>query len=218
MVPRVRVTGLPLNASILELRETLSRTQHTRYPVYEKSIDTIVGVVHVKDMLPDLLSGQALSQVHVRSLPFVPETMSIDDVVNAMRSAEVQMAVVMDEHGGTAGILTEKDLLDELVGEMHEDSEQTEVWHDEVGGLHVSGMLLLADLGEYLKRELEHEEVDTVSGLVLALLERPPEVGDSVEYAGTRFTVVTVAGHGVNTCRIEILGSQEDDSGNKLEA
>jgi CBS domain containing-hemolysin-like protein len=205
MVPRVRVTGLPLNASIEELREVLVRTRHTRYPVYEQSLDSIVGVVHAKDLLPNLLAERPLGREHVRTLPFVPETMAIDDVVNAMRSAEVQMAVVMDEHGGTAGILTEKDLMDELVGEIHEDSDRTEIWHDDAGRLHVAGTLLLTDLGEYLERDFEHEEVDTVSGLVLALLERPPEIGDSVEYWDVRFAVNAVAGHGVDNCTIEVL-------------
>jgi CBS domain containing-hemolysin-like protein len=212
MVPRVRVKGVSLNASADDLRQVFSRTHHTRYPVYEQSIDSIVGVVHVKDLLSNLLSSLPLGREHVRTVPFVPETMLIDDVVNAMRSAEVQMAVVMDEHGGTAGILTEKDLLDELVGEMHEDSEQTEIWHDDEGHLHVSGTLLLTDLGEYLKRELEHEDVDTVSGLVLALLERPPDMGDSVEYAGMRFTVDAVAGHGVENCTVAVLQERDRDS------
>ena len=209
MVPRVRVAGLPLNASIEVLRDILIRTRHTRYPVYEESIDSIVGVVHAKDLLPNLLEERPLDRDRVRTLPFVPETMGIDDVVDAMRSAEVQMAVVMDEYGGTAGILTEKDLLDELVGEIHEDSERTQIWHDEAGRLHVAGTLLLADLGEYLGRDLEHEDVDTVSGLVLALLERPPEPCDSVEYRGVRFTVSAVAGHGVDVCIVEILPQEQ---------
>jgi CBS domain containing-hemolysin-like protein len=76
--------------------------------------------------------------------------MAVDDVLNAMRAAEVQMAVVMDEHGGTAGILTEKDLLDELVGEIHEDSERTEIWRDHEGRLHAAGTVLLTDLGRSL--------------------------------------------------------------------
>ena len=118
---------------------------------------------------------------------------------------EVQMAVVMDEHGGTAGILTEKDLLDELVGEIHEDSERSQIWHDDEGHIYIAGTLLLSDLGEYLERDLEHGDVDTVSGLVLALLERPPEVADAVEYLGVRFVVKNVAGHGVDICTVQTL-------------
>jgi CBS domain containing-hemolysin-like protein len=205
MVPRVRITGLPLNVSILQLREVLARTGHTRYPIYEQSLDSIIGVIHVKDLVPSLLSEQPLSGELVRTLPFVPETMAIDDVVTAMRTAEVQMAVVMDEHGGTAGILTEKDLLDELVGEIHEDSEQTPIWRDDAGRLHATGTVLLKDLGEYLDLDLEHEDVDSVSGLVLTLLERPPEVGDIVEYQRVRFTVNAVAGHGVDNCTLDVL-------------
>ena len=126
------------------------------------------------------------------------------------------MAVVMDEHGGTAGILTEKDLLDELVGEIHEDSERTQIWSDDSGRLHVAGTLLLTDLGEYFERDLEHEDVNTVSGLILALLERPPKPGDSVEYKALLFTVSGVVGHGVDVCAVETLQhEQKNDSETK---
>jgi CBS domain containing-hemolysin-like protein len=204
MVPRVRVTGLPVSAPVQELREALARTSHTRYPVYEYSLDSIVGVIHVKDLVPSLLAQQPLDRNRVRPLPFVPETMAIDDVVNAMRTAEVQMAVVMDEHGGTAGILTEKDLLDELVGEVHEDSERTQIWHDAAGRLHAAGTVLLSDLGEYLGVNLEHQDVDSVSGLVLSVLERPPLMGDIVEYGRLRLIVDAVAGHGVGDCIVDV--------------
>jgi CBS domain containing-hemolysin-like protein len=210
MIPRVRVTGLPVDASAEELRTVLGGTRHTRYPVYEESIDSIVGVVHAKDLLPSLVAGAALAREQVRAVPFVPESMAVDDVIEAMRSAEVQMAVVMDEHGGTAGILTEKDLLDELVGETHEDTDRTEIWQDGEGRTHVAGTLLLSDLGEHLGRDLEHEEVDTVSGLVLASLERPPEVGDVVEYRAVRFHVKAIAGHGVESCALELLAQDAE--------
>jgi CBS domain containing-hemolysin-like protein len=213
MVPRVHVAGLPLNASAQQLRELLMRTSHTRYPVYDKSLDAIVGVIHVKDLIPSLSSDGPLDNQHVRMLPFVPESMAVDDVVNAMRSAEVQMAVVMDEHGGTAGILTEKDLLDELVGEIHEDSHRAEIWRDNEARMHVAGTVFLIDLGDQLECNLEHEDIDTVSGLVLALLERPPQIGDSVEYRGVVFTVEAVAGHGVSECAIEVPLPMGGDAG-----
>ncbi|MBC7926515.1 MAG: HlyC/CorC family transporter [Bryobacteraceae bacterium] len=211
MVPRVRITGLSLNAPAEELREVLARTSHTRYPVYDKNLDTIVGVIHVKYLLPYLLSDRPLSQDHVQTVPFVPETMAVENVANAMRAAGVQVAVVMDEHGGTAGILTEKDLLDNLLGEMHEDSEQSQIWRDPEGIVHVAGTALLTDLGEELEQDFEHEEIDTVSGLVLALLERPPEPEDKVEYLGVRLVVKSVTGHGVESCRVELIPVEPDE-------
>ena len=205
MVPRVRVTGLHLHATPDEMREVLAATGHTRYPIYEESLDSIAGVVHVKDLARCLAAGESLSRDYIRSVPFVPETMAVDDVVAAMRTAEVQMAVVMDEHGGTAGILTEKDLLDELIGEIHEDSAQGPIWRDRSGRVHALGTVLIRDLGEHLELDVEHESVDTLSGLVLALLERPPEIGDTVEYQRLLLTVETVLGHGVGACTIEVL-------------
>ena len=198
MVPRVHVTGLPLGADAGELREVLREAPHTRYPVYEGTIDRIIGVVHVKDMLRALTGGAALARADVRPAPFVPASARVDRVLAAMAEARSQLAVVLDEHGGTAGILTVEDLFEEVVGEFGEDPQaQPEIHRDAAGRLRVRGTVRLDDAGAALDMVLDHEDVDTVGGLVLLLLGRPPRVGDIVEFGGIRFEVAAVEGKGV---------------------
>ena len=209
MIPRVRTIGLELGSSSDQLRGGLQHGGYSRYPVFETSLDDIVGFVHVKDLLPVLLAGRTLLRDQVRPVPFVPQSMPADDVVDVMRTSEAQMVVVMDEHGGTAGVITEKDLIDRIIGEIHEDGGQPDLWRDVQGRLHAAGTALLSEVEEEIGIELEYEEVDTVSGLVLTVLEGPPKVGDAIEYAGVRFEVTSVSGHGVANAIVEVLPEKQ---------
>ncbi len=198
MVPRVRIVGLPVGATPAEICDILSRSPHTRYPVYEGSLDHIVGVVHVKDLLRCLPDCGPLGPGDFRPVPYIPETAPLDEVLAATRQNRGEMAVIMDEHGGTAGILTVEDLFEEVVGEFGEDRGGPAVlYRDTDGRLHVPGTMRLSEVGDELGVVLEHEEVDSTSGLILALLGRPPKVGDAVEYDDVRFEVVQVEGHGI---------------------
>jgi len=205
MVPRVRVLGLPAGATAAEVQETLRRSAHTRYPIYERDLDHVLGMVHVKDLLPRLRAGEPIAPSLVRPLPVVPETAELDAVLAAMRRGRSQMAVVIDEHGGTAGIVTLEDLFEEVVGEIDESQAPPPASLDARGRHRVKGTLRLDELGQLFDRELEHEEVESVSGLVLMLLDRPPKVGDVVEYDGLRLEVTAVQGHGVRECAVSIV-------------
>jgi CBS domain containing-hemolysin-like protein len=125
-------------------------------------------------------------------------TMALDEVLNAMRPMRAQMAVVMDEQGGTAGIVTIEDLFEEVVGEIDEGRGRTPIWRDPSGRLLVRGTVRLKDAGDAVGRSLEHPEVQTISGLVLALLGRPAAVGDVVTWNNVRIEVTAVAGRGVD--------------------
>ena len=197
MVPRVRVAGIPLGATPSEMHAALQERPFTRYPVYDTTIDKIVGMVHVKDLMRRLPDCTILTTQQVRRVPFVPSTARMDQVIAAMREARTQIVIVMDEHGGTAGIVTVEDLFEEVVGDVGDDMVASRPIAREVHGLHVAGTMRLEDLSGELETELEHDEVDTVSGLVLALLGRPPIVGDQVRYAGVSIQVLAVAGRGV---------------------
>jgi CBS domain containing-hemolysin-like protein len=203
MVARVKVRGLPLGAQRDDIREALGEHAHTRYPVYEGSIDRIVGMVHVKDLLRCLTAGGTLTAEYVKPIPFVPATVMMKPLMAAMAQVGSQLAVVLDEHGGTIGILTVEDLFEEIVGEFGEnpDSLPSLTWEGP-GRLLVAGAVRLEVVGEAFGVALEHHEVDTTGGLVLDLLGRPPRAGDRITYEDFVFEVVSVEGRGVRQARV----------------
>ena len=204
MVPRVRVAGIRVGATGAEMLAALREHPYTRYPVYDGSLDRIVGMVHVKDLMRRPSDREGMSSAETRAVPFVPATARMEQVMGAMRTARAQLAVVMDEHGGTAGIVTVEDLFEEIVGDVGDDDAHAQPLARDATGLHVGGTMRLDDLGNELGIPLEHDEVDTVSGLVLALLSRTPAVGDEVEHAGVTLEVIAVAGRGVAKARVTI--------------
>jgi CBS domain containing-hemolysin-like protein len=206
MVPRVRIRGIEVGASLDEILDAVTEAPHARYPVYAHDLDHIVGMIHIKDIARALRERTGLRQAEIRPIPFLPGSATLDTVLQAMRDANAQMAVVMDEHGGTDGIVTTEDLFEEVIGDIPDavSGELPDLYVDGDGILHVAGTVRVDELGEHLDRILEHDEVDTVSGLVLALLGRPPRVGDRVQYSDIELEVTAVTGHGVAGCRVQI--------------
>jgi CBS domain containing-hemolysin-like protein len=206
MVPRVRISGIPVGTPPDRIRELLGRSPHTRYPIYEGDLDHIIGMVHIKDLLRLLLNGDAIATTHARALPVVPETAELDTVLAAMRRDRTQMVIVIVEHGGTAGIATLEDLFEEVVGEIDEEpGAMPQAYRHRDGRLRVPGTMRVDELGQEFDLDLEHEEVDSVSGLVLALLGRPPRVGDVVRYDRLEFEVTAVKGHGVDQVAVALI-------------
>ncbi len=207
MVPRVRVIGIPAGSTPDRIRELLGRSPHTRYPIVENDLDHIVGMIHIKDLLRLLLGDEPISASVARPLPLVPETAALDSVLTTMRGQRTQMAVVIDEHGGTAGIVTLEDLFEEVVGDIEEGTPDNKpMLRDREGRLRVPGTMRLDELGDQFDLDLEHEEVDSVSGLVLTLLGRPAEIGDAVRYDRLLIEVTAVKGHGVEQCAVSLAG------------
>ncbi len=205
MVPRVRVVGIPVGTSPTDLRRLLMKHRHTRYPVYDGDLDHIVGMLHVKDLLRRLMNEERITASDVRPLPVVPETSSLDTVLTTMERAHAHMAVVIDEHGGTAGVLSLEDLAEEVVGEIDEGVPQAPgLVAMEDGSVVVAGTLRLDELGHHFDVDLHHDEVDSVSGLVMAMLDRPPEAGDEVEFERFQFTVMSVSGHGARKVKVRL--------------
>jgi CBS domain containing-hemolysin-like protein len=212
MVPRVRISGIPVGATPSDVRKILAQSPHTRYPIYERDLDHIVGIAHIKDLLRHLMREEAVGQAHARPVPLIPETAELDDVLDTMRRDRTQMAIVIDEHGGTAGIVTLEDLFEEVVGDIEEGGAVPLMYRDRQERLRVPGTMRVDELGQQFDLDLEHEDVDSVSGLILTLLGRPPVVGDLVRYQRLQFEVTAVKGHGVDECAVTMLpGPRESE-------
>jgi CBS domain containing-hemolysin-like protein len=206
MVPRVRVRGIPVGSNPEAIEKTMRTSPHTRYPIYKGDLDHVVGMCHIKDLLRLMLAGEVLESHHVRSLPTVPETAPLDAVLGTMQRERAQMALVVDEYGGTAGVVTLQDLFEEVVGEVNESgSAPADIYVDAAGRVRVLGTARLAEVGERLTVTLHHDDVDSVSGLVLTLLGRAPRIGDTVRYGGLLFEVTAVQGLGVAECAVSAV-------------
>lgn len=183
MIPRTQLVAASKSASITEVVTIAIDAGYTRIPIYEKSIDNIIGFVHIKDLFPLYLQGETRLTSILRKPVYVPETAPILDVWQMLNNRREYMTIIFDEYGGTAGLITFEDLIEEIFGELQDefDEEMAVFYYDKQGRTHLRADLLISDVNEYLNLELPTEEVDTLGGLVLSLLERPPEEGDEVE-------------------------------------
>jgi putative hemolysin len=209
MVPRVDVIGVPVDVSLDELLDTIVQAGHSRIPVYEGSIDQILGVIYAKDLLPYLKGKDAPPDFKslMRTPVFVPESMTVDDLLHELQRRKVHIAVVFDEYGGTAGIVTIEDLLEEIVGEIQDEYDTVEqpmvekLSEDEA---RLDGRVSVDDLAELFDVQLDgadREEYDTVGGLIYHQLGGVPHVGDTVEIDGLALTVESTEGRRVGKVR-----------------
>jgi putative hemolysin len=205
MVPRIAMVALPASSSFDGAIDTIIEEGHSRVPVYETSVDEIVGILYAKDLLP-FLKSSAAERPNLRSLlrtpVFVPESMSIDDLLHEFQRRKVHIAIVLDEYGGTAGLVTIEDLLEEIVGEIQDeyDVEEPLVETLDEHSARVDGRASVDDLLELwdLKLQLEDEdEYDTVGGLVYHRVGGIPQPGDEIRVDGLRLTVETTDGRRV---------------------
>ena len=220
MVGRTRIVGVPVDATVDEALKLVVAEGYTRYPVYERDMDHIVGMVHVKDLIRSRrrFPGDRPVRQIKRDLPFVPETMLTDEVFEKMRDERVQMVVVFEENGGTAGLVTMEDLVEEVFGEVRDEFDAEEVEPITTlpdGSLRVQGDVPLEDVADAFDRDdCEWEGIDRVTGLVVDELGRPPRVGDVVENQNLRIVVESVLDKTVGMARVYNLApqfSEEDE-------
>jgi len=212
MVPRVRITGIPVGAGPTDVKQIIGRTPRTRYPIYEGDLDNIVGTYHIKDLLRLLLNNASVTAEGARSAPVVPETALLDAVLATMRRERAQFAIVIDEHGGTSGVVTLEDLFEEVVGEIDDSPGRASApRRDSHGRLRVPGTMRLDELGQLFDVELTHEDVDSVSGLILTVLGRPPRIGDNVAHGRLQLVVTSIKGHGVEEAAVTLRESSGDE-------
>jgi CBS domain containing-hemolysin-like protein len=215
MVPRTDMVAISSTTPIAQAARTFCECGHSRLPVYETDTDHIVGILHVKDILESLASGRADDPVSyfMREPLFVPDSAKISEVFDTMRTKKVHMAIVVDEYGGTAGLVTLEDLLEEIVGEIQDeyDEESLPVVKESENSYLVEGQLNLDDLSEYLGYPFESEEADSVAGFVLALAGRFLEPGEEVRYGPWTIEVVNVEGYRVKLLRFRREEEREEE-------
>jgi putative hemolysin len=191
MLPRVDMNLYDIADPVQGLIELARETKETKFPIYEETPDNIIGIVHAKDIF---LNPKAQLRDILKPVQFVPEPKSIEGLLRQFRREGSQLAIVVDEHGGTAGLITLEDIIEEIVGEIqdeHEKPRETINKIDENKYL-ISGNLSLRDWSDTFGVEIEPMGVDTIGGLVIALLEHIPQKGDSVKYEDFVFTVESV--------------------------
>ncbi|MGD8398491.1 MAG: hemolysin family protein [Anaerolineae bacterium] len=209
MIPRPDVIGVEADAPLQSLLDIFSEHSHARFPVCEDDLDNIVGMVAIKDVLRALADGCDRISTPVRALArpahFVPETAPVADLFTEMRSTHNQMAVVIDEYGGTAGIVTLEELVEEIVGQLSDElvAEEEQVVELEDGSVKVDAQLRVDEVNEHLTLALpEGEDYETVAGLVLYYLQRVPVEGDVLRHAGLELEVVQMKGPKIEVVRI----------------
>jgi putative hemolysin len=192
MTPRIDVLAFDARRPITELARLFSESKYSRIPIYQESIDAITGVVHVKEVFDAVLKRETFSAVDLARAPyFISETKKVSELLREFQSEHIQVAIVVDEYGGTAGIITIEDVLEEIVGEIADEHEEDEATIVDVGdgSWLVSGLVRVDTLEEKLDAELEGDDYETVAGLIFTSLGRVPKAGAVVTKSGFRFEV-----------------------------
>ena len=207
MVPRTRMAVLYTDRPIEENMTVIRDTMHTRYPLVSEDHDHVLGMVHLKDLYLALANGkggQPSLEAVKREILAVPETMPIDDLLNLFRRRRIHMAVAIDEFGGTSGLVTLEDLLEELVGEIEDefDDDDEPVIEEGPDRWSVVGGFPLKDLAKLTEEALEEEDVDTIGGLLMLRMNRIPKQGDRLDVGGLSLEVVRMHAYQVGRVRV----------------
>lgn len=213
MTPRVDLDSIPIKTTLEEAARLMMETGHSRLPVYEGTDDQIHGIVHAKDILGALVAEKDKSTVRslMRPAIFVPENKSLHNLLEEMRQQRTQMVVVQDEFGGTAGIVTIEDIVEEVMGDIVDeyDNEEPPVLQVENGWI-IEGRLHLDDVNDEIESALFSDEFDTLGGYVFGLFGRQPNPDESVEVPGYRFTVKETDGRRIMKILVESLDTSKE--------
>ncbi|OPZ82786.1 MAG: Magnesium and cobalt efflux protein CorC [bacterium ADurb.Bin429] len=218
MVPRIDIVAAPDTLRIGAAIEMTVEHKYSRLPVYQGSLDHIIGTVHAKDMLPFLFRGEMTVSVRdaMRPVTFVPETKRVSELLREFRETKQSLAIVLDEYGGTAGLVTVEDLLEEIVGEIYDEYDVDEPppieWLD-ARTVCVDGKLPVDDLGDLFGHPMPEGEYDTVGGLLYSRFGDVPMRGEEVEINGFHFIVERLDGHRITRVRIELPPPSENNDG-----
>jgi len=199
MVPRTEIHAVEADTPFEELVQLVIGTAYTKFPVYEDNLDQMIGILHVKDVLRIVRTPEAAQYTArkiVREAIYVPETIPVNELLHQFRLNRQHIAIVLDEYGGTAGLVTLEDLLEEIVGEVSDpfDKSTPEIQRQADGSVIIEGMTLIEEVNQQLGLSLQDSDYDTIAGFMLGGLGRIPRVGDTIERDGVRLRVEAMDG------------------------
>ncbi|NUB90159.1 HlyC/CorC family transporter [Haloterrigena sp. SYSU A121-1] len=218
MTPRLDMTAVPKDADIDEAIETCIQSGHARVPVYEGSLDNVLGVVHIRDLVRDLNYGETKAddlelEDLIQPTLHVPESKNVDELLTEMRENRMHMAIVIDEFGTTEGLVTVEDMIEEIVGEILKSGEDEPIEQLDDRTVIVRGEVNIEDVNEALEIDLpEGEEFETIAGFIFNRAGRLVEEGEEITYDGVRITVETVENTRIMKARLRKLEQQPEPS------
>ena len=216
MTHRTEITGISIDATKEEVFELVMTDKYTRYPVYEETIDNIIGIIHVKDILKNLIAKKPFNlKKLIRSPYFVPESKKINDLFKEMQQDKIHIAVVIDEYGGTAGIVTIEDVIEEIVGDIDDEYDDFEKEIQELSPdqYEIDGLSDIADVEDVLEADLPVDDYDTLSGFMIGLLERLPDDDEkvSIVYHNHKFESLEIHDMVITKVLVTKLDPPEDE-------
>lgn len=207
MVPRPDMVAIPMDITFEELEKIILNTQYTRYPVYEEDLDHIAGLLHVKDLYAMTANKTDFDlKSMLREAKFFPETVSLDKLVRDFKTNKIQMAVIVDEFGGTSGLITLEDILEEIVGEVQDEfdtDEEADITKINDNEYVANGIMRIDEFAKYFNKEIpEEEDVETIAGIILKRLDRMAEINDTVDFDDFSLTVTELDGTRIVKIRV----------------
>ena len=217
MVPRIDVVAVEADTPVSDALDIILEAGHSRVPVYDDNIDNIVGILYAKDLLAHWRKGGEPRPVRglEREVYYVPETKLVSDLLRELQTKKVHIAIVVDEYGGTAGLVTIEDILEEIVGEIQDEYDPEEFYMDRISDDEYifSARMDLDDINDIMSVDLPTDESDTLGGLVYSMLGRVPTMGDSLDVADLHLTVLTVDGRRIGTVKAQRLKHDKEENG-----
>ena len=209
------MVAIQVDATLADALDTITKAGYSRIPIYEGDTDNIIGVLYAKDLLKRSLRDNPDTSVRDlgRAPLFVPEQKKVTDLLREMQAKRIHMAIVVDEYGGTAGLVTIEDLIEEIVGEIVDEYDQEEPLVEPIddNSIRVDARLPINEVNEMLKVDLPHEEWDTVGGLVIGLIGHVPEPGERVTFDGLVFETERVVGRRIQQVVIRRAEDKEEE-------
>jgi CBS domain containing-hemolysin-like protein len=214
MVPRTDMACVPVDATVREVLSSIIACGHSRIPVFDGTIDNVVGLVYAKDLLKywGMDESAVVLKNILRTPYFIPETKNLEELLHEFKKKRVHIAIVIDEYGGTSGLVTIEDLLEQIVGDIQDEYDLEEEWlvEEADGAVVVDARLPIEELEAHFGIEIEREKFDTVGGLIFHLTGRIPAVGEEVENGTIRLTVLEADARKISKVRITRLAKKAE--------